>query len=151
MPVSAFFPRDNRLSPGRGWWKTSRLPSALYFWSIGTCWARWPVSGLVHREHSEREFDVYLNTQRRAQPHEVVNDFSGTWAVVEQSGLQHHFFRVETDAFVGSRIVVLTTNRIRMSAREKTFRKKCPGMPSCARSGRASSLADASQKISEAR
>src|SRR5262249_19071703 len=66
---------------------------------------------------AEREFHVYFHTQR-AESHEIVNDLPGVRAVIEQAGLQHHFFGVKADAFIGTGIVVVTSNRILVFPRE---------------------------------
>ncbi len=62
-------------------------------------------------------FHVYFHSQR-PQPHEVVNDFAGSWAVVKQSRLKHHLFGVEAESFIGAGIVVVAANRIVMLPRQ---------------------------------
>src|SRR5262249_32227898 len=40
------------------------------------------------------------------------------WAVIEQPGLQHHFFSVKANALVRTRVVVMSPNRVLVFPRE---------------------------------
>jgi hypothetical protein len=66
---------------------------------------------LVERKLAEREFDVHFHAQR-AEAHEIVNDLACVRAIIEQTGLQHHFFGVKADPFVRARIVVMPPDRV---------------------------------------
>src|SRR5205085_5130960 len=65
------------------------------------------LCGLIEREFTEREAHVHFHA-KRAQTHEIVNNFARVRAVVEQTGLQHHLLGVKADAFVRARVVVMT-------------------------------------------
>ena len=75
--------------------------------------------GLFQREFAERKFHVHFHSQR-AEAHEVVNDLASVRAVVEQAGLQHHFFGVKANPFIRAGIIVMPPNRSpRVSTRDK--------------------------------
>ena len=70
--------------------------------------------GLVEFELADCEFYVHFDAQS-AQPHEIVNDLAGVsrrGGIVEQSRLQHHFFRIKADPLVRTGIIIMTANRI---------------------------------------
>src|SRR4051794_32781565 len=54
---------------------------------------------LFYAELSQSKFHVYFDAQS-PKPHEVVDNFAASRAVVKESGLEHHLFCVETNAFV---------------------------------------------------
>ena len=73
--------------------------------------------GLLKGEFAEREFHVHFHAQR-AQSHEIVNDLARVRTVIEQTGLQHHFFSVKADPFVRTRVVVMPPDRVLVFPRE---------------------------------
>ena len=80
--------------------------------SIGTlCSSNAPAC--VDRELPEGEAHVNLDPQG-AQPHEVVDDPPGHGGIVEQPGLSEHLLVVESEAFVGARVVEMTPGRARV-------------------------------------
>ena len=66
---------------------------------------------MLEREFAQCKFHVHFHAQR-SQSHEIVNDLARVWTVIEQPRLQHHFFSVKADPFIGAGIVVLTPDRI---------------------------------------
>jgi hypothetical protein len=79
-----------------------RLPAVRGLYSRATCMA------LLVSAHARRGIRDRLDSET----HEVVNDLARVGAVVEQTGLQHHFFRVKADSFIFARVVVMTTDRV---------------------------------------
>ena len=86
------------------------------------------ISGsLVHGEFAERQLHVHFHA-KCAQTHEVPDDLASAGTVVEQSGMQHHFFRIKTDAFVGAGIMVVAAYWIGIHPGEHEL-KVMPGHP----------------------
>src|SRR5581483_6718783 len=79
------------------------------------------VSRLRNRKLAKREFHVNFDS-KGAKAHEIPDEFTGTRAVIEQACVQHHLFRVESDAFVGAGVVVVATNGIRMGPRKRELK-----------------------------
>ena len=66
---------------------------------------------MIEREFAEREFHIHFHAQR-AQPHEIVNDLARMRAVIEQTGLQHHFLGIKADPFIRAGVVVMPPDRV---------------------------------------